>query len=368
VTKRADELWQMIETGTTWGAAVIKAGGNAEGGAVKLALRDRRGEALRARLTPEDWRALQALTVEIHELLPVTLEGGRMAPGAALWSGLEEIKSIRMEPKGRAVAFAVNQGPDRDKDSRLLVAAFGQPGVAAIAEHAAGDPDWTPDGSALVYVQAAGVESGKDDLRLATLVRRGVLGGDGAVRVAETPDELAGLVFQDSTRVRCLRDGRILFNSVAFTLPVTTKDVDADHETLFAADPGRQPTLVRLVPRGEARQLPKNLTFFTPDPAETRLLIGGLDGEVCVLTLASGEVEQVQKAGDYGLMAAPAWRNAEEFTYARRNPSPDGKAPARPAEVVRHRLGAAAPAEVELSRGWTTEFLTGVFSKSEKGK
>jgi hypothetical protein len=206
----------------------------------------------------------------------------------------------------------------------------------------------------------------KGDLRLATLVRREVLDEGGQIKLQEKPDELAGMLFSNLTRVRCLKDGRIVFNAVEFSLPVTNKDVDADRERLFAFDPLRQATLVRIVPRGEEENMPKNLAFFELSPDEKQILVGGFDGEVSVLTLVTGDVGVWQKAGEYNLMAAPVWRAPGEITYARRNPGENGKPPSRKAEIVlRQLVSEKGDQEKVLSQSWSDEMLTDVFSPSE---
>jgi hypothetical protein len=175
------------------------------------------------------------------------------------------------------------------------------------------------------------------------------------------------MMFSNNPRVRCLRDGRILFNAVEFSLPIMAKDADVERERLFAVDAARQATLVRVVPRSEEENLPKSLVFFEVSPDEKQVLVGGFDGEVSVLTLMTGNVDVLQKAGDYNLMAAPVWRSAEEITFARRNPAVDGKKPERKAEVIRRKVVMQkGDQETVLSQDWSQEMLESVFSGSDK--
>jgi hypothetical protein len=95
--------------------------------------------------------------------------------------------------------------------------------------------------------------------------------------------------------------------------------------------------------------------------------VGGFEGEVCVLTIATGDVGKLQKAGDYGLMAAPVWRNNDEITYARRNPAVEGKQPPRQAEIVLQKFSPTkGDHETVLSKDWSVETLESVFSGSDK--
>jgi dipeptidyl aminopeptidase/acylaminoacyl peptidase len=365
IAVEAEGIWSKLEAGEQWGA-VMKPEGMKKGiQPLLIFLRDHHREALRAKLTPGDWDGLMSSQAEVADLLVVRIDGDQIRPGTVLHEGLEKIEDLRVSPGNRAIAFTTDLTPDNDDECRLLLTLADAVGTETVAERTAAYPDWTPDARSLVYAQAA--EGGKkDDLRLATLVRREVLDDRGQIKLQEKPDELAGMVFS-RTRVRCLRDGRIVFNAVEFSLPVATKDVDAEREKLFFLDPLRQTTLGRLVPRGEEANLPKNLTFFEPSPDEKQILVGGFEGEVSVLTLATGDVAVWQKTGDYGLRAAPVWRSSDEITYARRNPAENGKPPVRKAEIVLRKSGSGkGDQETVLSKGWSDEMLASVFSPSDQ--
>jgi hypothetical protein len=78
-------------------------------------------------------------------------------------------------------------------------------------------------------------------------------------------------------------------------------------------------------------------------------------------------VSKLQDPGDYNLMAAPVWRNKNEITYARRNPTAEGKPPARKAEVVLRKIVSEKGAEDKvLSGDWSLDTLESVFSPSDK--
>jgi hypothetical protein len=303
---------------------------------------------------------------DINELMTVRLVGDQVQAGAVIHSGLEMIEDLRLSPADKAVAFTTDIAPGDDEDFALLVARIGAAGAVEVAEHTAAYPDWANDGRSLVYSQVSGGGS-KDELRLATLMRREVLDAGGQISLGKDIRQLAGLLFQKTARVRCLRDGRILFNALEVAFPVAAKDFPDEHEKLFALDPARQATLVRMIPGGELDKMPKGLAFFEVSPDERQLLFGGVDGEVCVLTLATGDVQVFQDAGKYGLLGAPVWRNAGGITYARRNPSVDGKIPSRRAEIVlRSTIQGSGNQEKVMSQAWSTEMLESVYSPTDK--
>ena len=366
VAARAADIWKKLAAGGQWGALTKESGGKNAKATLEIFLRERYGEALRAKMTAGDWDEMKSAQVEINELLIARIEGAVVRPGPVLHEGVEKIEALRVSPGDQAVAFTTDLTPDNDKECRLWLTRVDAAGAATVAERTAAYPDWTPDRRALVYFQAA--EGGaKEDLRLGTLIWRGVLDAQGKIGLQKDADELAGVMFSNTARIRCLRDGRILFNAVEFTLPIATKDADVERERLFALDPARQSTLVRMIPRGEEENMPKNLTFFELSPDEQRVLVGGYEGEVSVLTIATGEVGKWQKAGEYNLMAAPVWRNNDEITYARRNPAVEGKRPARKAEIVLQKVSPAkGDHETVLSRDWSVDTLESIFSPSDK--
>ncbi len=366
VASEAESLWKQLETGGKWGILTMELGKKKDQAVLKIFLRERYSDALRAKMSAGEWDELKSMQAEISELVMARIAGEQIQPGALLHEVLEKINDLRVSPGDRAVAFTTDMALDNNDECRLLLARIDTTGAVTVAEHTAAYPDWATDGRSLAYTQASG-GGAKDDLRLGTLVRREVLDDNGQIKIGEKAEELAGLFFQNTTRVRCLRDGRMLFNAVELTLPVAGKDTPDEHEKLFVLDLARQATLVRMIPRGEQENMPKNLTFFEVSPDERQVLVGGYEGEVSMLTLATGDVGTWQKAGEYNLMGAPVWRNAEEITYARRNPTVDGKEPSRKAEIVlRSVVPGKGDQEKVLSQNWSNDMLESVFSGSDK--
>jgi len=325
----------------------------------QLYLRERHGADVRARLDEAAWTAWQSAAVEMHELVPARLEGEALVTGAPLYAGADDIEEIRVAAGDRAVAFVAKPGyslPDQAHDElQLWVARLRASGTERIAARVAAYPDWSADGSSVVYVQAnAGAE--RDQLRLGTLVQRPVFDAAGGWAKAPEPRELAGCMFSEQARVRCLRDGRILFNAAELSLPVAAEDFGDTREQLFALDPVRQATLTRLVPRKREADLPQSLAFFEVGPDEKQVLFGDFRGAVAVLTLATGEVEQVQEATKDNLQGQPVWRAAGEFSYTRRTAD---KAAVRKTEVVLRTGGQ----DRVLSAGWPDGMVNHWFSE-----
>lgn len=318
-------------------------------------LKERYGDALKFRVGPDAWAEMEAWDVEIHEIVMARFDAGKMVPGTQLYEGLSEVVEIRPAPADRAIAFVLERKPA----AQLFVARVNGSGSTLVAERVASFPDWTPDGRSVVYVQATGNGS-SGVMELGALVRHEVLNAEFRISVADKKEELAGLAITELNRVRCLRDGRIIFNAAEIQLPVVNDDFADEHEQLFALDLARQPTLVRLIPRKRMDDLPQLLGFFEVSPNEKQILFGGIDSSVSLLTIATGEVAKIQGGDkDSNLRCAPTWRADDEFFYAKRLSEKDGKKPARPVEAVLRN----GDKEKVLSTAWSDEMMHRLFGQ-----
>jgi hypothetical protein len=343
----AESAWREIQGGAVW-SAVLKAA-HVRGAAFKEYLREMHGPELQAHLTKEEQEDLAGQHWEGEQLVMARLEGDRIVVGEKLWEGLDILWDFRPSPDGRAVAFVAKQTPESESTVLEVVLTDGSSAPVKVATDVAFYPDWTPDSRALVYVDS---DSNGNNLTLGTVAQRAVFDESGNFKIAAEPQYLAGVVFNGATRVRCLRDGRIIFNAAEFALPMATKDYGNRHDQLFALDPARQATLTRLLPRDRPGDLPQELEDFEVSPDEKKLLIGGKKGEVCIFTLSTGDVEVVQAAGKEDMQTAPVWRKPGEVTYEKRSVSVESKPPARPEMVLRR-----GDNETVLSAGWSDDFM-----------
>jgi dipeptidyl aminopeptidase/acylaminoacyl peptidase len=269
-----------------------------------LYLRDEGGDAALKLL--EGAKELKDLKVDVSTLAVAQVSNGVLDVGPVLAAEIGGVVDIRISPNGAAVAYTAENGLS-------VVALGGGEPARLVAGMAAAYPDWSPDGNSLVYITTATTNS-TDDIKLGVLTRRRVLNERGQVEIQNAKDDLAGLLFNDQARVRCLRDGRILFASEEWRLPVTTNDLP-QRQQLFALDPERQSTLTPLVPRGTQEMLPAGLSYFEVSPDEKRVAVGGDKSRVAVFTLASGNVELLQDATDTDLKSIPCWRSASELCF-----------------------------------------------------
>jgi len=336
------------------------------GDVMRIYLRERYGSAIRATISAEGWEQFEKQSSDVHDVVMARRDGDKIVTGTQLFAGLGEVRDIRVAPGDRAIALTAETELGQHKALQLFVARPNTSTPQLVAERVTASPDWTPDGRSLVYLQASGAPVGKDDLLLGVLVRRGVLDESGNIKVDAEPQPLAGAIFDDGSRVRCLKDGRVLLNVAEISLPVAAEDFGGERQQLFAFDPARQATLVRLIPRKHEDKLPGPLGFFEVSPDEKQVLFGSFRGHVSVLTLASGDVQEVQggsrEKDKEGTQGAPVWRHDGTITYTRRAEVKDGKRPARAVEVVVRR----GTKEQVLSASWPDDLVNKLFSEDSK--
>ncbi len=354
VAGEADALLQRLQQGAAWSVLTMDLKGTKS--AVKICLRDRHPADLQSRLSAGEWTELAGETEKVSELVVERFQDDKLEPGPILYTGIGSISAIRPSPNDRAVAFTADAGPGNE-DLRLLLAPIdaSAPPVE-VARYVSAFPDWLPDGRTLVYFESSGPGPADDAIRLGDLARRQVLDPAGRLEVAGKPDYLAGVLFSLMGRVRCLRDGRIIFAAAEVELPFAAADYGDSREQLFAVDPTRQPTLTRLIPRKQEEGLPRDLSLFEVSPDERQVVFGSTKGDVCLLTLATGEVEQIQAPAKDSPQGMPVWRAAGEFTYVKRIAGTAGESRVRKVEVVLRR----GKQETVLSKDWPDEVVNGL--------
>jgi Tol biopolymer transport system component len=201
-------------------------------------------------------------------------------------------------------------------------------------------PDWSPDGKYVVFITPADWKSSQSQILVGILARQQVTDENGQILSADrlpARDDLAGFLFNELSRVRVAKDGRIFFSATEIVLPTAVKDVDTQ-STIFSFDPGKQSTLTRVVPRSALPTVGDAAPYFELSPDARYVSIPFGDGRVSVLDIASGEAQVVQpeakREGDNQsqLASVPVWRTVTELSFLR--PVPNSTAH----EVVRYSI------------------------------
>jgi hypothetical protein len=321
---KAEAVWQQIQapgepiTLEDRLQALLEPSSQAEMGAILIHLRDHHGEALREKFG-DRLDETDDVTVRLNELVIAQLTERSLEFAAPLHRDFSRIWEIRPSPDGRAVACVSEAAAFLSWSAGdlniLAVPVDGSSPAVVVAPPTAVSPDWTPQGRSLVYLDAAATET--NGRRLGSLLERDVLDASGRIQLGE-PKVLAGLIFEDSNRVRCLADGRVLFDAEEYHLPATTL---VAHEQLFLVDRAQamRPTLTPIIRRDQLDELPESLALFEVSPDSRQVLFAG-DGEVLLLTLATGTIERFPQ-GDTGFddpqLPLPVWRRPGEFSYVK---------------------------------------------------
>jgi WD40-like Beta Propeller Repeat len=317
--------------------------------AVKLYLRDTPLASLQT-LNLSEREDLKRMKVDLAfiQLAEVDFPGlklGRIIADGYLVSMQEPLAS----PTGRAVAFVTFQ----DRRQLFVVPADGSAPPTQVEESTVAQfPDWTPDGRSLVYVRSASKAADRELLALGILGRRQVLDDAGHIGIKDKPEDLAGLFFDGTSRVRCLKDGRILFSSTEFNLPLTEKEVP-QRQQIFFLDPARVATTGRLLPQSVLSQLPDDLTFFEVSPDEKQIAFVDDKGRVFLFTIASGELKTVQDRKGDTTGTTPVWRFPDQLCFVN-IPEPGSE---RKQEVV---LRGSTGGILTLSENWPEDARKGI--------
>ena len=240
------------------------------------------------------------------------IAGTELVLGDNLYSG-DGVVDIRVAADDRTFAFTVET--EAIEWLELFAAPTdGSVPPVLVSARAAAYPDWSADGRSLVYIEVANTVSWEEDLRLGSLLEQRLVAEGGVFGLTEPPTARARLAFATYARVRCLADGRLIFNSGELELPYAAPDVGGRRQQLFVAAPNQHPTLVRLIPRSQRHRLPESLGFFEVSPDETEILFATTAGGVFHLTLATGKVQVIQTPSAAEMKVATVWRAPGEYS------------------------------------------------------
>lgn len=342
--------------------------GEAEFGTLILYLRDRHSEGLAEKLG-ERWKDVQDAEVTSYRLQVAEVGDSGLTLGKVLSTSLGGISEPRVSPDGRLVTFlrvapmpadtAAAPAGDLDRTWAYVAPLDGSAPPRPLTRTFSMSPDWSADGQYVVCSAASHpLLDNKDALQLGVVARQRVCGERGQLLAEFSESEsLAGILFssEQPTRVRCLPDGRVIFATIEVTLPSTAEDMP-QRVSLFAVDPGRQPTLIRLVPRQAEPALPDAGFLFEPSPDGRRVCLPDSNGRVAVLTLADGHLWEVLGPADVDkLRMQPVWRSDDELCFMIKLGPPDNQR--RQIALAALDWDANEIRRTELSTDWPPEVV-----------
>lgn len=334
--------------------------------ALMLYVRDKRSAGMPEKLG-KHWEGIEKAEAWLGVLQLAEAREAALELGPILVTSVNGIGEPGISPDGRKVAYLEAAGGEQESRRLHVVAVDASNPPALVAERTSMFTDWSADGRYLAYAAANALSVGSDGaMRLGVIARRQVCDGQGGLlETLPEAEDLAGILFQQETKVRCLRDGRVIFATLEVQLPCTSKDMP-QRSGLFAVDPERQPVVTRLIPRQAEAVLPDAVPFFELSPDERHVCVPGLDGRVAVLTLATGEVWTLHSDEEADeLRTVPTWRSADElcFSFGPQPGEPDGRA-----EIVLGKLD-WEKRQVErkaISRDWPESVVDGFLVKKKE--
>ncbi|MEP0842427.1 MAG: hypothetical protein HRF43_06915 [Phycisphaerae bacterium] len=270
----------------------------------------------------DQWKEAQKASALVCRLTLYEVADGQAKAGPVLASWVDGVADLRVSPNGEWVAITLPTAPSSDHGlGRLLVMPTGGGAQTLVADHVAAYSDWSPDGRSLYYGTTTSPQTSKDQsFTLGTLTRRQVIDPEGRLlSTLPEPEDIVGLMFWYEMKVRCLKDGRVLFSSGEVTLPSTKADMPQS-PSLFFIDPARQPTVSRILPKeADGRLEGLGLGQFELSPDEQRVVVlGSGSKEVSVITLATGQITTIVApktgADDERVGCVPVWRSADELS------------------------------------------------------
>jgi hypothetical protein len=282
--------------------------------AIGLYLRDHADKALQDKIPAPRWKELGDLIQPVMFVQICDVSPSGPAAGTTLMTTLNGVQELRVSPIGNA-ALVVTSGRNDHVCNLYAISTDAKRPPLQISDAAACYPDWTPDGHSVVFTRAITPEMQKEDMQLGSLSRVDVIDDQGnlAAQIKE-PKDLVALLYSSLTRVRCLKDGRIIFLTAGVTLPATNGDMPARAE-LFVIDPAKQLTVSRLLSADFSTAIGNSAPYFEVSPDETLISIPDNSGKVSVVDLVKGTASFVpDKPVTGGLMTVPVWRTGNELT------------------------------------------------------
>ena len=336
--------------------------------AIVLYLREHYADALLARF-PEESPDIHGYEADVHSLVIAHVAAGRLEPDATLYEGLTPIKTIRPASGTQMVAFVTKDEEFLADDTvrTYVVPTDGSAPATLIDERTGVFPDWTPDGRSLIYFEAWGAYDPNNGAR-GCLARRGIVDANGQLHLDERRSCLVYAIFEEDAVVRCLRDGRVLFEALEMQFPSAAQTRmtvlregqpleifvetagEGSGSQVFAVDTAHPVDLTRVI---ATPQLDGEwLGFYEVSPDLTRLIYGVGKGDIRLMTLSDGRTELLplglrRESPYYSTPDLPriAWSGSDAFTYVKRIGSRN--------EYILRR----GETEVVLSRDWPVEML-----------
>lgn len=264
--------------------------------ALILYLRDHRSEKLREKLG-EKWNELRDMAAETCVLQRFDLSGETAHAGTVLAQTLDPVIEVRVAPGGNAIACVQKLAGAQERMifGLSVFPASGGP-LREVASPVASYPDWSPDSKSLFYATTKVEAPNLEATSLGTITKRQICENSGTIQKEfGSPDDKVGILFWPMIKIRCLKDGQVVFSGMDMTLPASTAE-SSPTVSLFSIDPGRRATVARVLARGSESELTDGLMWgsFEVSPDQKKVVVAASSNpNPSIVTLATGEVKQI---------------------------------------------------------------------------
>jgi len=298
------------------------------------------------------WKELESLKAGIWLLELCDVTPHAVTSHAVIYKSARHIEDVRISPNAKHAAITESTRVEGGPTFRLSLLDLSSAKVRRISDLAAKYPDWSAHGKSVLYIDALQNKE-SNGYPVPGVLRKVVLLTDDLSANIVAPADLAEVVFRNNDRVRCLSDGRVLFSCPEIALPASQKDIKWTHK-LFAIDPDKQSTVIRMVPSSAENQIGDQPEYFEPSPDGSKVSIPSHTGAISVLSLADGSVLSTAAPKEQpSAPFIPQWRSNKELCIF------------LPAENTGHAdldvsLWAIGPeTQKRLSLNWPAEALKG---------
>jgi hypothetical protein len=286
-------------------------------------VRDHADAALRQKVPTERWDEMQELAQTIDSLEIYSVDPFTSTPVKQITAFREGVNDLRVSPTGAGAIVTTGDTDSNEKHAcSLWVFSLGSDGWnTVLSDRAAWYSDWSPDGRDVISIRSAQATV-EDTGNLGSVTRQRVIDDEGKfIKTPSAPQDLAGVVYNELSRVRCLKDGRIVFASLAVSLPAAAKDMP-DQPELFCLTPGQTPMVSRLMPKQTYDAIGDLAYAFEISPDGQHISIPDRSGTVSIVDLRTGDATAVQNKPVPGadanhnptLFSVPQWRSNDELT------------------------------------------------------
>jgi Tol biopolymer transport system component len=296
------------------------------GNGIGIYLRDHEDQALKAKMPDDQWKTVVGLNQQLCLLEICAFDGESFNVEQRVALPTQDAVELRISPRENMALVVISGTHGDDSVCDLWETSLdGSGSPIKLSDSAAWYPDWSPDGKYVYYVRAVSPKPSNGDTRLGSLSRLQVIDDKGKMIPNPNnsgPEDLVGVLFSGVERVRCQKDGTVIFATVDVNLPATSGDLPSKPQ-LFSLTPG-QPTVTRLLTRKAFEQVGSGAWWFELSPDNTKVSIPGETGKVDIVDLSDGNVTEVQKqdmpsygnGGGDSLVTVPTWRNDDQLTFA----------------------------------------------------